>query len=59
MMQQSYEATSLASQPRVKRDPTRIYRDNLPPPPRYWKELKRHPHGKQFKAAAYTEFGDC
>jgi hypothetical protein len=59
MMQQSHEATSLASQPRIKRGPTRIHRDDLPPPPRHWKELKHHPHGEQFKAAAYTEFSDC
>jgi hypothetical protein len=59
MIQQSHEATSLASQPRIKRDPTRIHRDDLPPPPRHRKELKCHPHGKQFEAAAYTKFGDC
>jgi hypothetical protein len=35
LMQQSHEATSLASQPRIKHDPTRIYRNNLPPPPRH------------------------
>jgi hypothetical protein len=59
MMQQSHEATSLALQPRIKRDPTRIYRDELPPPPRHWKELKYHAHGKQFKTAAVTEFDSC
>jgi hypothetical protein len=59
IMQQSHEATSLASQPRIKRDPTRIHRDDLPPPPRHWKELKYHAHGKQFKTAAATEFDNC
>jgi hypothetical protein len=43
IMQQSYKATSLASQPRIKRDPTRIQRYNLPPP-RNWKKLKRYAH---------------
>ncbi|KAK1912880.1 hypothetical protein P3342_004816 [Pyrenophora teres f. teres] len=47
-----------ASQP-TRSDPTRIHRDDLPPPPRHWKELKRHAHGKQFKAAAYAEFNSC
>jgi hypothetical protein len=32
---QTNEATSYASQSRIKRDPTRIYRDDLPPPPRH------------------------
>ncbi|KAI1668013.1 Pol protein [Pyrenophora tritici-repentis] len=58
-IQQSYEATSLASGPRIKRDPTRVHHDDLPPPPRHWKELKQHPHGKQFEAAAHTEFNNC
>jgi hypothetical protein len=30
---QAKEAVSVASQPRIKPDPTRIYRDDLPPPP--------------------------
>ncbi|KNG52825.1 reverse transcriptase rna-dependent dna [Stemphylium lycopersici] len=59
MMQQSHEAISLASQPGIKCDPTRIHRDDLPPPPRHWKELKHHTHGKQFEAAAVTEFDSC
>jgi hypothetical protein len=58
-IQQAHEATFLASQPMVKRDPTRVHRDDLPPPPRHWKELKHHLHGKQFTAAAETEFNDC
>jgi hypothetical protein len=58
-IQQAHEATFLASQPMIKRDPTRVHRDDLPPPPRHWKELKHHPHGKQFTAAADTEFKDC
>ena len=35
MIQQSHEAISLASQSRIKRDPTRIHRDDLPPLPRH------------------------
>jgi hypothetical protein len=57
--QQSHEATFIASQPRIKREPTRVHHDDLPPPPRHWKELKHHPHRKQFIAAADTEFNDC
>jgi hypothetical protein len=56
---QAHEATSTASQPKIKRDPTRIHRDVLPPPPRHWKELKHHPHGKQFETAAHVEFNSC
>lgn len=59
MIQQSHEAIFLASQPGIKCDPTRIHRDDLPPPPRHWKELKHHTHGKQFEAAAVTEFDSC
>jgi hypothetical protein len=46
MMQQSREATSLTSQRKIKPDLTRLYQNNLPPPPRHWKELKRHAHRK-------------
>jgi len=59
IIQQSHEATSLASELRIKHDPTRIHRDDLPPPPRHWKELQYHPYGKQFTAAVYTEFNNC
>ncbi|KAF7568826.1 hypothetical protein PtrM4_134390 [Pyrenophora tritici-repentis] len=54
---QANDAISAASQP-TRSDPTRIHRDNLPSPPHHWKELKHHPHRKQFEAAAYTEFTD-
>jgi hypothetical protein len=56
---QANEATSTALQVRINHDPTRIHRDDLPPPPRYWKELKRYAHGKQFEAAAVAEFNSC
>jgi hypothetical protein len=55
---QANEAVSVASQPRIK-DPTRIHRNDLPPPPRHWKELKRHAHRKQFEAATEAEFNKC
>jgi hypothetical protein len=56
---QANEATLVASQSRIKPDPTRIHRDDLPPPPRHWKELNRHAHKKQFEAAAVAEFDSC
>jgi hypothetical protein len=56
---QASEAISATSQLRIKRDPTRIHRDDLPPLPRHLKELKRHAHGKQFEAAAVAEFNSC
>ena len=56
---QASDAISAALQPRIKRDPTRIHRDDLPPPPRHWKELNRHAHKKQFEAAAVAEFDSC
>jgi hypothetical protein len=58
-IEQANEATLVASQSRIKPDPTRIHRDGLSPPPRHWKELKRHAHGKQFEAASEAEFNKC
>jgi hypothetical protein len=55
---QANEATLVASQSR-QTNLTRIHRDDLPPPPRHWKELDRHAHKKQFKAAAVAEFDSC
>jgi hypothetical protein len=55
---QAYEATSLTFQ-LIKQDPTRIHRDDLPPPPRHWKELKHHPYRQQFEAAEHVEFDSC
>src|SRR4051794_24360354 len=34
----------------------RIHRDQLPDPPRAWKDLDSHLYGDQFRAAAATEF---
>jgi hypothetical protein len=58
-IEQANEATLVASQFRIKPDPTRIHWDGLPPPSRHWKELKRHAHGKQFEAASEAEFNKC
>ena len=59
MIRQASEATSLASELRINRDPTRVHRDDLPPLPRYWKELKHYLYRKQFKAAAHIKFNNC
>jgi hypothetical protein len=56
---QANEANLVASQSRIKLDSTRTHRNDLPPPPRHWKELKRHTHGKQFEAASEAEFSKC
>ena len=34
----------------------RLHRDQLPPPPKSWRDLKQHPHMAGFLAAAQTEF---
>ena len=36
----------------------RLHRDQLPPPPRSWKELLRHPQHEGFRAAAEKEYRD-
>jgi hypothetical protein len=35
---------------------TRIHQDDIPPPPRSWKELKHHKFGKEFEEAAKKEY---
>jgi hypothetical protein len=55
---QASDALSSAIEPR-RTDPTRVHRDDLPPPPRHWKELSRHVHKKQFEAAAVAELDSC
>jgi hypothetical protein len=56
---QANEATVVASQSRINPDSTRIHCNDLPPPLRHWKDLKRHAHRKQFEAAAVAEFDSC
>ena len=38
---------------------TKLHRNQLPPPPKRWKDLKKHPFGEEFIKAAHTEFNDC
>ncbi|KAI0569523.1 hypothetical protein Alg130_11610 [Pyrenophora tritici-repentis] len=35
---------------------SRLHRDELPPPPKRWKDLEKHPFGQEFKAVAAEEF---
>jgi hypothetical protein len=58
-IEQANEATLVASQSRIKPDPTHIHRNDLPPPPCHWKELKHHTHRKQFEAASEAEISKC
>jgi hypothetical protein len=34
----------------------RLHRDEIPPPPRFWKDLGSHRFGSEFKQAAVTEY---
>jgi hypothetical protein len=36
----------------------RLHRDHLPPPPKRWSDLERHPFGNRFKLAAQAEIDD-
>ena len=38
---------------------SRLHRDQLPPPPKRWEDLEKHPFGQEFKAAAAEEFNSC
>jgi hypothetical protein len=58
-IEQANEATLVTSQSRTNSNPTCTHWNDLPPPPCYWKELKRHTHRKQFKAATEAEFSNC
>jgi hypothetical protein len=58
-IEQANEATLVASQSRTNPNSTRTHRNDLPPPPCYWKELKRHAHRKQFEAATEAAFSKC
>jgi hypothetical protein len=37
----------------------RLHRDQLPPPPRRWRDLEKHPFGREFIAAVAEEFKRC
>jgi len=36
-----------------------LHRDQLPPPPRRWKDLRSHPFGEEFTQAARMEIDSC
>lgn len=36
-----------------------LHRDQLPEPPKRWKDLKNHPFGAEFTKAAQVELNDC
>jgi hypothetical protein len=52
----SYYAAFNAALCRSGEPRPRLHRDQLPPPPKSWRELKRHPHMAGFLAATQTEF---
>jgi hypothetical protein len=37
----------------------RLHRDQLPPPPKRWKDIKNHPFSAEFTQAARTEIDSC
>jgi hypothetical protein len=51
-----YYAAFNAALDRSDESRPRLHRDQLPPPPKNWRELKEHPHMAGFLAAAQTEF---
>jgi hypothetical protein len=38
---------------------SRLHRDQLPLPPKRWKDLEKHPHRQEFIAAAADKFNSC
>jgi hypothetical protein len=36
--------------------PTRLHSKDLPPPPKFWKQLKNHPHSEGFANATLKEY---
>src|SRR5271170_2576909 len=51
-----YYAAFNAALDRSDESRPRLHRDQLPPPPKSWRDLKQHPHMAGFLAAAQTEF---
>ncbi|KAF1936195.1 hypothetical protein EJ02DRAFT_427716 [Clathrospora elynae] len=41
------------------RSPKRLHCDQLPPPPKHWKDLEKHLHGTEFYHAATEELDSC
>jgi hypothetical protein len=38
---------------------SRLHRDQLPPPPKTWRDLEKYPFGQEFTAALMKEFKRC
>lgn len=53
-----FVAFAAALQP-VKLQKSRIHRDQLPPPPKTWKDLEKHLFAQEFRTAATEEFRSC
>jgi hypothetical protein len=53
-----FVAFAAALQP-LETQKSRLHREQLPPPPKRWKDLEKHPHGQEFMAAAAEEFTSC
>jgi hypothetical protein len=53
-----FVAFAAALQP-LEPQESRLHRDQLPPPPKTWRDLEKHPFRREFKAAAAEEFKSC
>jgi hypothetical protein len=53
-----FVAFAAALQPPELQKP-QLHRDQLPPSPKRWKDLEKHPFGQEFKVAAAEEFKSC
>jgi hypothetical protein len=53
---QSYAAFHQAFSVGVSHQDPNLHREKLPPPPRSWYELLRHPHRERVIKAAQTEY---
>jgi hypothetical protein len=38
---------------------SQLHKDQLPPPPKTWRDLEKHPFGQEFTAALMKEFKRC
>lgn len=53
-----FVAFAAALQP-LEPQKARLHRNQLPPPPKRWRDLEKHPFGREFKAAGAKEFKSC
>jgi hypothetical protein len=53
-----FVAFAAALQP-LEPQKSRLHRDQLPPPPKRWRDLEKHPFRQEFKEAAAEEFKSC